>query len=98
MDIETIKDNIDTERIYTELQTFVVNEDQFQDQMEDPHLSVQICLQGINAEMDPYFGSRTLKHIADDGFKEVLSRISDNNPRSNLHKKLSRGRRKVGFD
>ena len=34
----------------------------------------------------------------DDGFKEVLSRISDNNPRSNLHKKLSRGRRKVGFD
>ena len=70
MDIETIKDNIDTERIYTELQTFVVNEDQFQDQMEDPHLSVQICLQGINAEMDPYFGSRTLKHIADDGFKQ----------------------------
>ena len=34
----------------------------------------------------------------DDGFKEVSSRISDNNPRSNLHKKLSRGRRKVGFD
>ena len=70
MDIETIQTNIDTERIYTELQTFVVNEDQFQDQMDDPHLSVQICLQGINAEMDPYFGSRTLKHIADEGFKE----------------------------
>jgi hypothetical protein len=70
MDIETIKDNIDTERIYTELQTFVVNEDQFQDQMDDPHLSVQICLQGINEEMDPYFGSRTLKHITDEGFEE----------------------------
>ena len=34
----------------------------------------------------------------DEGFNEVLSRISDNNPRSDLHKKLSRGRRKVGFD
>ena len=70
MNVKTIKTDIDTERIYTELQTFVVNEDQFQDQMDDSHLSVQICLQGINAEMDPYFGSRTLKHIADEGFKE----------------------------
>jgi len=70
MDIETIKDNIDTERIYTELQTFVVNEDQFKDQMEDPHLSLQICLQGTDAEMDPYFGSRNLQYLIDEGIEE----------------------------
>ena len=46
MDIKIIKTDIDSERIYTELQTFVVNEDKFQDQMDDSHLSVQICLQG----------------------------------------------------
>ena len=70
MNIKTIKTDIDTERIYTELETFVLNEDNFQDQINDSHLSVQICLQGIHAEMDPYFGSRTLKHITDEGFKE----------------------------
>lgn len=31
-------------------------------------------------------------------FKEVLTRISDNNPRSKIHEKLSQGRRKKGFD
>ena len=31
-------------------------------------------------------------------FTEVLTRISDNNPRSKLHQKLSQGRRKKGFD
>ena len=51
MDIKIIKTDIDSERIYTELQTFVVNEDQFQDQMDDPHLSVQICLQGITLNL-----------------------------------------------
>ena len=70
MDIKTIKSDIDIERIYTELETFVLNEDKFQDQINDSHLSVQICLQGIDAEMDPYFGSRTLKHITDEGFDE----------------------------
>ncbi len=69
-DIKTIKTDIDIERIYTELETFVLNEDKFQDQINDSHLSVQICLQGIDAEMDPYFGSRTLKHITDEGFDE----------------------------
>ena len=69
-DVKTIKTDIDIERIYTELETFVLNEDKFQDQINDPHLSIQICLQGINAEMDPYFGSRTLKHITDEGFVE----------------------------
>jgi hypothetical protein len=69
-DIKTIKTDIDIERIYTELETFVLNEDKFQDQINDSYLSVQICLQGIDAEMDPYFGSRTLKHITDEGFDE----------------------------
>ena len=31
-------------------------------------------------------------------FNEVLTKISDNNPRSKLHQKLSQGRRKKGFD
>ena len=70
MDVKTIKSDIDIERIFTELETFVLNEDKFQDQINDSHLSVQICLQGIDAEMDPYFGSRTLKHITDEGFDE----------------------------
>ena len=70
-DVKTIKTDIDIERIYTELETFVLNEDNFQDQINDSHLSVQICLQGIDAEMDPYFGSRTLKHITDDGLDEL---------------------------
>lgn len=65
--MKTIKTDIDSERIYTELQTFVVNEDQFQDQMDDPRLSVQICLQGIHSDMDPYFGSRTLEHMTEGG-------------------------------
>jgi len=68
--MKTIKTDIDSERIYTELQAFVVNEDQFEDQMKDSHLSVQICLQGIHVEMDPYFGSRTLEHISNEGFEE----------------------------
>ena len=69
-DVKSIMRDIDIERIYTELDTFILNDDKFQDQINDLHLSVQICLQGIDAEMDPYFGSRTLKHIADEGFKE----------------------------
>lgn len=31
-------------------------------------------------------------------FTEVLTKISDNNPRSRLHEKLSQGKRKKGFD
>ena len=31
-------------------------------------------------------------------FNEVLTKISDSNPRSKLHQKLSQGRRKTGFD
>ena len=31
-------------------------------------------------------------------FTEVLTRISDNNPRSKLYQKLSQGHRKKGFD
>ncbi len=76
MNIKIIKTDIDIERIYTELQTFVLNEDQFQDQMDDPHLSLQICLQGINAEMDPYFGSRNLQYLIDEGIEEKDFNVS----------------------
>ena len=31
-------------------------------------------------------------------FNDVLTRISDNNPRSKIHEKLSQGRRKRGLD
>lgn len=31
-------------------------------------------------------------------FTEVMTRISDNNPRSKLYQKLSRGHRKKGFE
>ena len=70
MDIEKLKHYIDTERIYTELQTFVLNDDKYRDQLSDTYLSLQICLQGTDAEMDPYFGSRNLQYLIDEGIEE----------------------------
>ena len=70
MDIEKLKHYIDTERIYTELQTFVLNDDKYRDQLSDTYLSLQICLQGTDAEMDPYFGSRNLQYLIDEGLEE----------------------------
>ena len=58
--VEKLKHYIDIDRIFTEIDTFVLSEDQFQDQLNDEYLSLQICLQGIDEEMDPYFGSRRM--------------------------------------
>ena len=60
MTIEKLKHYIDIDRVYTEIDTFVLSEDQFQDQLNDTYLSLQICLQGTDEDMDPYFGSRRM--------------------------------------
>jgi hypothetical protein len=55
-DIQTIRDDIDVDRILLEVDTFILSLDGFID---------QICIQGIDAEMDPYFGSRALVELGD---------------------------------
>jgi hypothetical protein len=53
MDIQTIKTHIDISRIWKEVSTFVLTDDSID----------QICLQGYDIDMDPYFGSRELKSM-----------------------------------
>lgn len=50
-DISIIRRDIDVNRIFTEIDNFILSLDDFVD---------QICIQGTHAEMDPYVGSRSL--------------------------------------
>ena len=70
MDIETIKTDINIDKIYDEINTFILNEDKYQEQLNDLVLTTQICLQGTHEEMEPYFGSRNLQYIKDKGLEE----------------------------
>ena len=73
MNIEKLKHYIDIDRIYTEIDTFVLSEDQFQDQLNDTYLSLQICLQGTDEDMDPYFGSRRMNtNFSEEDFNVFL--------------------------
>ena len=53
MDIQTIKTHIDISRIWKEVSTYVLTDDSID----------QICLQGYDIDMDPYYGSRELKSM-----------------------------------
>ena len=73
MDIEKLKHYIDIDRIFTEIDTFVLSEDKYQDQLNDEYLSLQICLQGTDEDMDPYFGSRRMNtNFSEEDFNVFL--------------------------
>ena len=54
MDVEKIEININTSNVLSEVEQYIFSEENFVD---------QICLQGVNKFIDPYYGSRSMKEV-----------------------------------
>ena len=54
MDVEKIEININISNVVKEVEQYIFSEENFVD---------QICLQGLNKFIDPYYGSRSMKEV-----------------------------------
>ena len=54
MDVEKIEININISNVVEEVEQYIFSEENFVD---------QICLQGLNKFIDPYYGSRSMKEV-----------------------------------
>ena len=54
MDVEKIEININISNVVKEVEQYIFTEENFVD---------QICLQGLNKFIDPYYGSRSMKEV-----------------------------------
>ena len=54
MDVEKIEININIPNVLNEVEQYIFSEENFVD---------QICLQGVNKFIDPYYGSRSMKEV-----------------------------------
>ena len=54
MDVEKIEININISNVVKEVEQYIFSEENFVD---------QICLQGVNKFIDPYYGSRSMKEV-----------------------------------
>ena len=54
MDVEKIEININISNVLSEVEQYIFSEENFVD---------QICLQGVNKFIDPYYGSRSMKEV-----------------------------------
>ena len=54
MDVEKIEININISNVLSEVEQYIFTEENFVD---------QICLQGVNKFIDPYYGSRSMKEV-----------------------------------
>lgn len=54
MDVEKIEININISNVLSEVEQYILSDKNFVD---------QICLQGVNKFIDPYYGSRSMKEV-----------------------------------
>ena len=54
MDVEKLEININISNVVKEVEKYIFSEENFVD---------QICLQGVNKFIDPYYGSRSMKEV-----------------------------------
>ena len=66
MDVEKIEININISNVLSEVEQYIFSEENFVD---------QICLQGVNKFIDPYYGSRSMKEV-DSEFTEYDFSVS----------------------
>ena len=60
-DIQKLETEIDTTRILNEISTFIFSMEKFSD---------QICIQGVDENMDPFYGSRRINQLNKDLYSE----------------------------